>query len=585
MSDTAARLSQVQKLLSQGKPDAAQAELRRALQKEPANPHLNNAMALTLLAMERHEQALFFLTRALEARPDDPALLVNLGRTLGTLKRPDEALARFARATEVAPNMIEAREGLAHMLRLSDRLTDAADQLRLALASHPDDPALASMYTGLLMHLARVPDAAAFARAWLARHPHLRVAGSYAAAMTYHPDAAPQDVFEAQAAYGRLLESTVPPAAPHTNDPTPDRPLRIGLLSHELRRHAVATFLEGWLQHHDRASVHIICYSTAALEDDVTARLKKSVEGWANAAPMNDAAIAQRIRADRTDILVETTGITDGQRLGVMALRPAPIQVSFIGYLNTTGLRSIDYRIADAHTEPPGSEQFSTERIARIEPTYWCYRPADDAPQPARTPGPLTFGSFNTASKLNDRVIALWARILAATPQARLLLKAYDFADARLRADLDQRFARHGVDPTRVELEGPTHGMGAFLANYNRIDIGLDPFPFNGTTTTLDALWMGVPVITLAGRTHAGRTGVSILSALGLPDLIAADETEYVRIAAALAANTPRRDELRRSLRARIAASALGDAPAFAARVDAALRGMWREWCAARPRV
>lgn len=584
MSDIPAKVELARRLLMQGNAAQAEAELRRALRAAPGNADLNIAMAIVLNSVKPDERAVYFAERAASARPNDPALLTNLGMVLGSVGRHAEALPRFERAAALQPGLFHARHGLATVLRELGRHLEAVEQARIGMELNPADTALAEIYASSLTHCARVPESTAFVRARFPAQRGITISGIYANAMTYDPTASPAESLAAQADFGRILAASVRPLPEATPDANPDRPLRVGLLSAELRRHAVATFLEPWLAHHDRGSLSIHCYAAAATEDHVSDRIKSATASWVKVTRMSDEAVAARVRADRIDILVETSGITQGQRLAVMAMRPAPVQVSCVGYLNSTGVTAIDHRLVDAHTDPPGSDALSVERLERLHPTCWCYRPAEVAPDPAAPAGPVVFGSFNSTVKINERVIALWSRILLGVPGSRLLLKAFDFADGALRRDVAARFEAAGVAPGRVEIEGPTQDLGSFLANYNRIHIGLDPFPFNGTTTTLDALWMGVPVVCLEGVMHAGRTGVSIMRTLGADELLAPDEDRYARIALDLASDPDRVAAYRRTLRARVAASALCDGPGHARRMDAAFRAMWRRWCDGRGR-
>src|SRR5690606_27108078 len=263
--------------------------------------------------------------------------------------------------------------------------------------------------------------------------------------------------------------------------------------------------------------------------------------------------------------------------------RAAPIQASLIGYPNTTGVAAIDYRFTDTFADPPGADDRHAERLIRLDPCFLCYDPPRDAPDPAHEPNgdTITFASFNAAMKINDPLIALWSRLLAEVPAARLLLKAFDFRDAALRDAIRARFAAAGADPARIEILPPIADSGGHLALYRRVDIALDTFPYHGTTTTCEALYMGVPVVTLAGRTHAARVGVSLLNAVGLPDLIANTPDDYIATARGLAADPARRASLRETLRQRVLDSPLCDGPAYAARFTDALRTIWRDWCAA----
>ena len=264
-------------------------------------------------------------------------------------------------------------------------------------------------------------------------------------------------------------------------------------------------------------------------------------------------------------------------------MRPAPVQIAWLGYPNTTGLDAIGYRMTDAIADPPGSEAIHSETLVRLPHGFLCYRPPEDAPDTAASQGPVTFGSFNNLSKVTAQVIACWAAILNRLPEARLILKSRSLADAPTRQTVLDAFAGHGVAAERIEALAWIDARGGHLGAYGRIDVALDPYPYNGTTTTLEALWMGVPVVALAGDRHAARVGASILATFGQDELVAADEGAYVDTAVALAQDSARRAALRTSLRPTLAASPLCDAPAFARDVEDAYRELWQNWCAARP--
>ena len=296
---------------------------------------------------------------------------------------------------------------------------------------------------------------------------------------------------------------------------------------------------------------------------------------------LSDEELAERIRADGIDILVDLAGHTAKNRLRVFARKPAPVQVTWLGYPNTTGLEAIDYRLVDAVTDPVGeADAWASETLVRLEGGFLCYGGLKDAPEPTVPPclktGTVTFGSFNNPAKVSAATFDAWATLLSRLPQARLLLKGTPFADAATRALFLARLGERGVAAERIELVAWLPGAAAHLALYHRVDIALDPFPYNGTTTTCEALWMGVPVVTLRGDRHAGRVGASLLSQIGLTDLIANSVEEYVEIALALARNPGRLDELRRTLRPRMAASPLCDGRAFARKIEAAFRTMWQ---------
>jgi predicted O-linked N-acetylglucosamine transferase (SPINDLY family) len=358
------------------------------------------------------------------------------------------------------------------------------------------------------------------------------------------------------------------------------RPLRIGYLSPDFCSHPVAFFIEPLLARHDRSSFEVFCYSDVAHPDGITTHFRRLVPAWRDIRHLSDDELARRIHADRIDILVDVAGHTANNRLRVFACKPAPLQVTWLGYPNTTGLAAMDYRLTDAWADPPGeTEHWHSETLIRLQGGFLCYRPLEGvsvtAP-PCLTTRHVTFGSFNNLAKVTPEVIAVWSRLLRRVPTARLLLKTKPLRDKDTQEAVYEQFARYGVDRGRVDLIGWVEKMGDHMGLYGRVDIALDTFPYNGTTTTCEALWMGVPVVTLAGGTHAGRVGVSLLSRIGLSEFIAGTPDEYIELAVQLANDRERLDRLRNHLRGQVAASSLCDAESFARNVEASYRTIWQ---------
>jgi predicted O-linked N-acetylglucosamine transferase (SPINDLY family) len=404
------------------------------------------------------------------------------------------------------------------------------------------------------------------------------------ASINYSDRGSPAVLYEAHRAWGEVHGRPLPQADSYANERNGERRLRVGYVSPDFRQHSVAYFLEPLLRSHDRNAIEVFCYAEVNWPDATTKRFQGLADHWVTTVGMSDEALVERIRRDRIDILVDLAGHTAKNRLPVFANKPAPVQVTWLGYPSTTGLAAIDYRLVDTVTDPEAEGgAFSCETLVRLPAGFLCYGPPQDAPAPAARPhlsiDTLTFGSFNNASKLSASTIEAWARLLVRLPAARLLLKGKPFACAVTRASFLERLLRSGVAKDRVELLGWLPDE-SHLALYDRIDIALDPFPYNGTTTTCEALWMGVPVVTLRGDRHAGRVGASLLTQIGLTDLIADSVEAYVETAAALADDPARLAELGQSLRPRMAASPLCDATAFARKIEAAYRTMWQRWCA-----
>jgi predicted O-linked N-acetylglucosamine transferase (SPINDLY family) len=355
-------------------------------------------------------------------------------------------------------------------------------------------------------------------------------------------------------------------------------------MSPDFRQHSVSFFLEPLLAAHDPAAVQVFCYADVAQPDAVTQRLMSYVHHWRDVAGCRDDDLCRVLAADRIDILVDLAGHTKGNRLAVFAQRSAPVQVTAIGYPATTGLAAMDYRLCDAVTDPPPeADAWSVETLVRLDAGLHCYRPPANAPAvgplPAQAAGYITFGAFNKLAKISRDTVALWAEVLKAVPTSRLLVKTKPLAEAETRARLERAFADAGIAPARLELRGWEAQDRAHLDLYNHVDIALDTTPYNGTTTTCEALWMGVPVLTLAGRGHAARVGASLLSQVGLTDWIADNADAFVARARTATADTSALASLRKDLRATVAASPLCDGAVYARAVEGAYRAMWRKAC------
>jgi protein O-GlcNAc transferase len=355
-------------------------------------------------------------------------------------------------------------------------------------------------------------------------------------------------------------------------------------VSCDFRRHSVFYFIEPLLAQHDRRQVEVFCYSDVLTADEQTERIKRAADVWRDVAPLDDAQLAERVREDRIDVLVDLMGHARGGRLLAFARRPAPVQMTYLGYPNTTGVDAIGYRLTDEWVDPTGAaDGWHTEKLVRLAHGFLCYRPDPDAPDVSESPalrnGFVTFGSFNNLAKVSVATMRLWGRILRDVPGSRLLLKYRSLGDEPTCAIVRQRMAQADVPVDRVDMVGPEPDHRTHLASYARVDVALDPFPYNGATTTCEALWMGAGVVTLAGIVHAGRVGVSILTRAGLGELVATDENAYFGIATNLARDIDQLARMRRQMRDRVSGSPLRDEPALARDVEAAYRKMWMEWC------
>ena len=405
--------------------------------------------------------------------------------------------------------------------------------------------------------------------------------------LNYDPAVDDSALFEAHRTWARRFAAPFyPKSKAQPLDSDPERPLRVGYVSGDLRRHPVAFFVEPILRNHDRSQVDPVCYDTAGLDDDMNAHLRSLTPTWWNASSWSDDALADRIRADKIDILIDLSGHTARNRLLVFARRPAPIQVTALGYVTTSGLETMDYRLTDSLCDPGrGEDRFYSERLWRLETGFNCYAPPRGLPDPGPIPsldeGRITFGSFNNLDKIVPPVIEAWAEILHRLSDSRLLMKTKTLGEPSVRERLFAAFADQGIAPERLELRDWSATLAEHFDAYREVDLALDPFPYNGTTTTCEALMMGVPVVALRGERHAARVSFSLLARLGLEGLTAVSTEAYVERALALAERPDALVKLRSGLRQRLAGSPLCDAGRYTRSLEAAYRGMWQRHCTA----
>lgn len=573
-----------------GRLEQSEALLRRLLQRPAPPADATLLLAQVLIDRQKPEQAAFELERTIRSRPGELPPRLMLGKVHMAAAEYARALAVLEDAARTHPDSHELCTSLGTVCVQLGRLQEAERWLRRALELEPADGTALIWLAQTLSGTLRVKEAVDLLRADIRARPgRSGVQQTLVFLLQYHDGASPEEVLREHKLAGLLvarLADRLPPRV--VVDADPERRLTVGYISPDFRQHSCSYFIEPLLAAHDRERFRIIAYSSTSGRDAVTARLRGLADEWREVRTLSDDALAAQIAADRADIAVDLAGHSGSTRLAALAYRPAPIAMTYLGYPNTTGMAGIDYRIVDPLTDPLGAEAQSTEELIRLDPCFLCYRPPADAPAAAPPPcsvgGPVTFGSFNAIDKTSPAAAAAWARILAATPGSRLLLKGSKLADPVVRGRLLELLGRHGIDGSRVDLLIWTSGVREHLECYGRMDIALDPFPYNGTTTTCEALWMGVPVVTVVGNMHAGRVGASLLSAVGTPELVAAGVDDYIRIAIELAADRPRLEAMRSSLRERMAASPLCDARGHAARVEAEYRRVWRRWCEGKSR-
>jgi protein O-GlcNAc transferase len=572
-------------LCGEGKLDEAIAATRRAIHIRPNYVEAHSNLAAMLQQQGRLEEAVGACREAIRIMPEYVDAHYNLGSALSHQQKHLEAAAAWREAIRIKPDHADAHANLGSVWRELGILEEAISACRQAIRIDPGHATAHSNLGAALADQGKHDEAAAAYREAIRLKPDfVEVSSALLGYVNYSDSVSPEALFEAHLGWDERYGRTVARPVAYANDRSIGKRLKVGYVSPDFRGHAIAQFLEPLLRSHDRREIEVFCYAEVSAPDAATERFKQLADHWMVTVGMSDDVLAEQIRRDGIDVLVDLAGHTTKNRLPVFARKPAPVQVTWLGYANTTGLKAIDYRLVDAVTDPQGAaDSFASEILVRLPGGFLCYGGPDDAPAPGPVPclmtGAITFGSFNNPAKLSAVTFDAWAQVLARLPQARLLLKGQSFADAAIRALHLDRLAERGLAPERVELVARMPDSRAHLALYDRIDIALDPFPYNGTTTTCEALWMGVPVVTLRGDRHASRVGASLLTQIGMTDLIADSVEAYVETAAALAGDRVRLSRLRRSLRPHMAASPLCDAPAFARKIEDAYRTMWRRWC------
>jgi predicted O-linked N-acetylglucosamine transferase (SPINDLY family) len=598
-----------------GHADMAADLIRQAIALRPDQAAYHNNLGEMLRLQDQMQHAEASYRRALELEPRLAAAHYNLGLLLGHL-RPADAQWHYEQAISIDPGHALAHNNLANLLRAQGHHEAAVAAYQTAIRVQPTyadayanlaihlseagqtDAALACCQSGLsagaasptlwgnlavaLMSQGRGTEAIGAYRRALSLGADAQLGSNYLYALNFVGGESPQVVFDQHRQWARqFAEPLTAQRLPHDNDRTADRRLRVGYVSPYFRQHAVNFFVEPLLNAHDRRVVEVFAYSSLTQPDDTTHRLQRTVDQWRDVARASDAELARQVRADRIDILIDLSGHMGQHRLLAFARRPAPVQVTYLGYQNTTGMSAIDYRLTDALADPPGvTDAFYTETLVRLPRAFFCYDPLDNSPVtplPARSAGYVTFGSFNNFAKVQPDTIDAWLQILARVERSRLLALAD--RGGYVHRHLHSLALQRDIDPARIDVcdKLPRHDYLSLVA---RADIALDPFPMNGHTTTCDAVWMGVPVVMLLGATYASRFGGSVLANVGLEEPCMANSIgQYVDKAVRLANNVDELDRLREQLRPRMAASPLRDAAGFARHLELAYRQMWHTWC------
>jgi len=599
-------------------PDVAAGMIRQAISVDPSVPEYHKDLALALRAMERFDDAIRALHRAIELRPGYAEPYFHLGNLLQAQARLDEAIAAFGKLLELEPNVAEGHVNLGNALLLKNDLAGADAAYRRALELNPDLPRAHLNRALLLLRQDRIDDAAGSSRRAIQLAPQiaeghnnlgsillrqgliddaigeLRTAttlapayhqahSNYLFALHYHPRFTPERILAAHREWAQQwADPMTARARPHDNDRNPQRRLRIAYISPDLPDHPVGRFTVPQIENHDRNGFEVHVFCDVHAPDDITRRLMRHTDHWHQTWNLPNHIVVERISAAGIDIVIDLALHSAGNRLMALAEKPAPVQVTYLAYPGTSGMSAMDYRITDPLLDPPGQDASYSEESLRLD-HYWCYNPPEDSPDvgalPARRNGHITFGCLNAPTKLSEPSVVLFSDLLEAIPNSRLLLHADPGSQVqRIR---NMFAASNHVDPDRIVFV-PLLRRVEYFGMYNQIDVALDPFPFVGGATTCDALWMGVPVITLAGQIATRRFGASFLTTLGLPELIAVSHAQYIQIAAALAGNLDQLETVRASLREKMRSSPLLDCPGFTRNFESVLRHAWRSWCERR---
>ena len=589
-----------------------------ALKAEPANADAHVRRAMILAALRRFGEAETELAGLTRDRPETASHWIAYGAVLGQLHKVDAAETAYRRALAIAPDLAEAHHGLATVMDARQQGDAAIDGYRRAAELAPQDPLVKTNYATLLTRIGRMREAEALFEEALSIAPGLPsannnlgslliktgdvergvalemraaelepdnadYAGNILFVAHYDPARTAEQVAEAHFAWGRARASLADGAPPFANDRDPERRLKVGYVSPDFRSHSVGHNFYPVLAAHDPAAVEVTLYGEIEKPDSMTEAIRAKAGAWRSTLGVSDEDVAARIRADRIDILVDLAGHTGGNRLGVFARRAAPVQVTWLGYPDTTGLKQMDYRLVDAIADPEGAgDRLASETLVRLPDGFIVAIPSPDTPSVSVPPvfrkGHVTFGSFNNLAKVNKSVIALWADVIEAVPGSRLLLKSSFNSDDWVHDRFRATFAEHGIPSERLEFRARTVGLKEHLALYGEVDIALDPFPYNGTMTTLEGLSMGVPLVALLGPNHVARVSASLLTRVGHPEWIAADAPDYVRVAAALASDKAKLAAIRVRLRQEYLASPLAQPERLARAIENAYRAMWRKW-------
>jgi predicted O-linked N-acetylglucosamine transferase (SPINDLY family) len=571
-----------------GEPEKAEKSFRRAIKIEPAYFDAHNNLGTCLYIQRRIKESESAFRDAVAADPGQPSGYNNLANALAMLGRTDEAEATCRKALAKDPDHASTHVVFGGLLEAGGRFTEAEDAYRTALRLHDESPEAWNNLGNLLRAEARHTEAIEAFRTALELQPANAMAHSNLLfSIAFEPHMTGEILLAEAKSWNQrhaaeTKDNAKARAIPHPNQPDKARRLRVGYVSPDFREHAVGSFLAPLFDAHDRDQVEIFAYADVARPDRQTSWFEQRADNWRNTFGWADPRLVRQIRDDRIDVLIDVAGHTGGNRLLSFADRPAPVQASWLGYGGSTGVDAMGWRITDGRTDPDFSASHYCEKLIRLPHSLFCYKPESEAPPvgplPLDSADHITFGSFNNLSKIHDRAVSNWARAMSQVSGSRLVIKGRGLDDAGLRTRFLDRFAASGIAADRLDLIGYQQDKASHLSAISSVDLVLDTFPYSGATTTCEALWMGVPVVTIGGDRYVARMAAGLLGCVGLDELVAEDEDDYVNRVVALAADPDRLRHFRRALRDRVASSPLCDAGGFAAAMEQALRTMWCCW-------
>ncbi len=578
------QIKEIYALYQQGQFDKAEPQAARLVAKNPKSSHAHTLAAMIAAATGQQDRALYHANTAIKIDPQNTDALTTLASIHALASDHTKALGFYQQALAIQPDHPGALSGLGTTQSELGQYQASRETLKKVHELSPNLPepvvnrALLELDT---THAHRAIEILDSAPPEIRNHP--AILDLYALAHSYDDTKSPEQAFKAHKDYGTQLETDIRPISKHTNPKDPDRKLKIGYLSGDFHQHSITYFLEPILQNAKKAEFETHIFTTSAHRDHVTERLNEHADHWHQCNAMTLPVISEFIKSQGIDILIELTGHFSGHKLPVFAARPAPVQISFIGYGNTTGLTRIDARFIDAITDPePSADSLATETLVRLPGCFLCYQPPECETPPTKSPGetrPFTLGSFNNLKKLSNSSINVWSQILAQRPETTLLIKSPKLANKELKDELIKRFAKKGVDESRLDLRTFAPTTKDHLDTYNELDLALDTFPYTGTTTTCESLIMGVPTLTLLGQTHAGRVSASLLTAIDHGELIAESESDYITKALDIIDQGTLSKDARDTLRDQTLNSLLCDAKAYTLKVEDAYRTLWTQWC------